>query len=99
MSDKDDPIIETYVLKKPYVFAEEKVYQLEFREIKTKHNVAVEKIRSKGAGHMEQIALYIHLLCRIVPESVNEMSHVDFMAAGEIVSRFLDQGLPTTETT
>lgn len=86
------PIVETYVLKDPVQYGEEKIYQLEFRELKAKHNIAVEKITKKGAGQMEQVALYIHLLCNVVPYVVDNMSHRDFVEVAKIVDDFLLQG-------
>ena len=92
-----DDIVKKYTLQDPILFAGVKRYELEFRSIKARDNVAVEKLRMKGAGDMEQIAKYLQLICKIVPEEIEEMSHRDFMAAGLIIGDFLETGLPTTK--
>lgn len=89
---EDDVIVETYVLKDPVQYGEEKIYQLEFRTLKAEHNIKVEQITKKGAGQMEAAALYIHLLCKVVPYIVNNMSHRDFVKAAAIVDSFLLKG-------
>jgi hypothetical protein len=87
MATREDPIIATYVLKKPVDFAGVKTYQLEFRELVAADHLRVEKMRE--AGVMERTKEYLQLSCLTEPGIIERLSMPDFLAAGKIINDFL----------
>lgn len=95
---KAPTILKTYVLKEPVEYGDEKVYQLEFRAMKTKDHLIIEK-NHKGAGQIEISCAYLQLLCEQPGYVIENLSHEDFMTCQRIVLDFLDSGPKTTTKT
>lgn len=83
----DPGVIKKYVLVNPVEYAGTKIYQLEFRALKAKDHVSVEKLRE--AGPIEKAAAYLQLLTKQDPYVIDNLSHEDLMAASEILTSFL----------
>lgn len=95
---KDPAVVATYVLDEPVDYAGVKIYQLEFRGLKTKDHLIVEK-NYRDAGMIEKACAYLQLLTRQDPPVIEGLSHHDFLEASKIMNDFLEPRLKTTTTT
>lgn len=91
-------IVKTYVLSEPIEHGDQKVYQLEFRELKTRDHLAIEK-DYRGAGPIEIAFAYIVQITEQPEFVIKSMGHQDFMACQEILLDFLGQAPGTTTKT
>lgn len=82
-------VVKTYVLLEPVQYGDEKVYQLEFRAMKTKDHLNVER-NFKDAGVIEKACAYLELLSEQPGYVIENLSHQDFMACQEIILGFLE---------
>lgn len=84
---KRPEIVSTYKLETPIEYGGEYVTELEFRRLKVKDHVQVE--RKVDAGPIEKASLYLQLLCEQPPFVIESLSQKDFMGAQEILASFL----------
>lgn len=87
-----------YVLKTPVDYAGVKVYELEFRPLRMRDHIEVER-QYKDAGPIEKSAEYLRVMTQQDPHVIENLTHEDFMGAAEIMNDFLSTGPTTTKTT
>lgn len=87
--------VKTYVLLDPVQYGNEKVYQLEFRNLKTKDHLTVERDH-KDAGVIEKTCAYLQLMTEQASFVIENLSHRDFLKVQEIVLDFLAESPETT---
>lgn len=91
-------IVATYVLLDPIEYGSEKIYQLEFRNLKTKDHLTVEKDHKDG-GVVEKTCAYLQLMTEQVPFVIENISHRDYIKLQALVLSFLDEAPETTTKT
>lgn len=91
---KRPEIIKTYKLEDPIEYGSEYITELNFRRIKVKDHVEIE--RHVDAGPIEKSSLYLQRLTEQPPFVIENLSQTDFMQAQEILGSFLKQGLKIT---
>jgi hypothetical protein len=90
-------VLKTYTLKEPVDYAGVKIYQLEFRALRAKDHIAVEKL--KDAGVIEKTAMYLQIMTRQDPYVIENLGQEDFMSAVDVMNSFLELSPKTSGTT
>lgn len=81
-------VVKTYILDKPVKYAGETIYQLEFRELKTRDHLQVEE-KYNDAGFITKGCAYLQRLTRQPMGVIENLSHKDYLACQEILIDFL----------
>lgn len=84
---REPNIISTYVLDEPVEWAGEKIYQLEFRALRAKDLMQVQK--QKDVSNIEAVAQLLQLSTLADPYVIENLSIKDFMEAGKVLNDFL----------
>lgn len=88
MADLRRPVtVKTLKLQDPVDYGGELVAALEFRKLITKDHLDVESLGDVGS--ITKSCKYLELLTNQPPYVIGNLSHVDFMAAQEVLVDFL----------